>query len=154
MKEKSTRTLLYSPVGLEVDPSNEQFKEGLEDAKEAKEGGRRGGVGGLFGPEFLGRLATNPQTQHLLSQPDFLNMLQDLGRNPNNMNRWEALPYVLSTILYFHQWSHCTFLHFQPIYSHRLLPASHAAHVVWCRSVLHMDPFVHRAVQWQKPCNA
>ncbi|KAK9903222.1 hypothetical protein WJX75_000014 [Coccomyxa subellipsoidea] len=74
--------------GLEVDPSNEQFKEGLEDAKEAKEGGRPGGLGGLFGPEFLGRLATNPQTQHLLSQPDFLNMLQDLGRNPNNMNRY------------------------------------------------------------------
>lgn len=103
-----------------MDPSNEQFKEGLEDAKEAKEGGRPGGLGGLFGPEFLGRLATNPQTQHLLSQPDFLNMLQDLGRNPNNMNRWDALPYVL--------------------------PASHAIHVVWCHSVLHMEPFVHRAV--------
>ncbi|BDA49920.1 Hsp70-Hsp90 organizing protein 1 [Coccomyxa sp. Obi] len=72
--------------GLELDPSNEQFKEGLESAKQAKEGGPMGG--GLFGPEFLGRLATSPQTRHLLSQPDFIQMIQDIGRNPNNMNKY------------------------------------------------------------------
>lgn len=74
-------------AGLELDPSSEQFKQGLADARQAKEGGPMGGPGGLFGPEFLGRLATSPQTRHLLSQPDFLQMLQDLGRNPNNMNK-------------------------------------------------------------------
>ena len=72
-------------AGLELDPSSEQFKQGLESAKQAKEGGPMGG--GLFGPEFMGRLATSPQTRHLLSQPDFINMIQDLGRNPNSMNK-------------------------------------------------------------------
>lgn len=80
-----------SLAGLEVDPSNEQFKQGLEDARDGKEGGAPGGPGGLFGPEFLGRLATSPQTRHLLNEPDFLQMLQDLGRNPNNMNKCAAL---------------------------------------------------------------
>jgi hypothetical protein len=78
-------------AGLELDPSNEQLRQGLQEARRAKEGvGTRpgpGGPGSLFGPEFLGRLATNPQTRHLLQEPDFLQMLQDLGRNPSNMNK-------------------------------------------------------------------
>ncbi len=74
-------------AGLELDPSSEQFKQGLESAKQAKDGDPMGG--GLFGPEFMGRLATSPQTRHLLSQPDFIQMMQDLGRNPNNMNKCE-----------------------------------------------------------------
>lgn len=51
--------------------------------------------GGLFGPEFMGRLATSPQTRHLLSQPDFIHMIQDLGRNPNNMNKCELAPFKI-----------------------------------------------------------
>ena len=47
-------------------------------------------MGGLFGPDFLGKLALNPQTRHLMQQPDFLAMLQDLGRNPNNMSKCAA----------------------------------------------------------------
>ena len=44
-------------------------------------------AGGLFGPEFMGRLALDPQTRPLLDQPDFVAMLQDLGRNPNAMSK-------------------------------------------------------------------
>lgn len=78
------------PAGLQLDPSNAQMKQGLEDAKEQQAAGRGGpaggGGGGLFAnPEVLGRLATNPQTRALLAQPDFMAMLQDINTNPNNI---------------------------------------------------------------------
>ena len=56
-------------AGLQLDPSNEQMKQGLEDAKAAQAAGERGGgsgMGGLFAsPEVLSRLATNPQVRSL-----------------------------------------------------------------------------------------
>lgn len=77
--------MLSLHAGLEVDPGNEAFKTELENLKRPP---RRGGAaGGLFGPEFLGRLATNPQTSSLLTQPDFLRMIQDVNANPNNMSK-------------------------------------------------------------------
>ena len=90
-----SRSLLST--GLELDPANEQLRAGLEDAKAAKDrpqsGGGPPGMGGLFGPDFLGKLALNPQTRHLMQQPDFLAMLQDLGRNPNNMSKCVTIIY-------------------------------------------------------------
>ena len=49
-------------AGLELDPSNAQLKDGLQSVKRAQSGGSSGGgLGGLFGPEFMARLAMNPQ---------------------------------------------------------------------------------------------
>lgn len=78
-------------AGLELDPSSEQFKQGLQDARRAKAGPGGPPGGGLFGPEFLGRLAMSPQTRDLLQEPDFVHMLQDLGRNPSNMSKCALL---------------------------------------------------------------
>lgn len=75
-------------AGLEVDPENEGFKTELENLKAPPRRGGPGGGGGLFGPEFLGKLATNPQTASLLAQPDFLQMMRDVNANPNNMSKW------------------------------------------------------------------
>jgi hypothetical protein len=73
-------------AGLQLDPANAQMKQGLEDARGAAagaSGGPAGGLGGLFSqPEVLSRLATNPQTRAFLQQPDFMQMLQDINRNP------------------------------------------------------------------------
>ncbi|PRW58562.1 Heat shock STI [Chlorella sorokiniana] len=78
--------------GLQLDPSNAQLKHGLEDAKAAAAsaaGGFAGPAGGLFAqPEVLARLTTNPQTRAFLGQPDFMQMLQDINRNPDAMQKY------------------------------------------------------------------
>ncbi len=70
-------------AGLEVDPANEGFKTELENLNRPP----RSAGGGFFGPEVLGKLALNPQTAPLLSQPDFIHMIQDVNKNPNNMSK-------------------------------------------------------------------
>ena len=50
-------------AGLEIDPSNAQLKDGLESVTRAQSNGGGGGLGGLFGPEFMARLAMNPQVK-------------------------------------------------------------------------------------------
>lgn len=74
-------------AGLQLDPANAQLKQGLEDARGAAASSAArspaGGLGGLFSqPEVLSRLATNPQTRAFLQQPDFMQMLSDINRNP------------------------------------------------------------------------
>ena len=56
---------LPSCAGLELDPSNAQLKDGLESVTRAQSNGTGGGggLGGLFGPEFMARLAMNPQVR-------------------------------------------------------------------------------------------
>ena len=75
-------------AGLEVDPSNEGFKAELENLKRPP----RRQAGGLFGPEFLGKLAMSPQTSQLMTQPDFLAMIKDVNSNPSNMSKWASVP--------------------------------------------------------------
>lgn len=71
-------------AGLEIDPANEGFKTELENLKKPP---RRAG-GGLFGPDLMAKLATNPQTSRLLAQPDFMRMIQDCNSNPSSMSKW------------------------------------------------------------------
>lgn len=78
-------------LGLQLDPANAQMKQGLEDAKAAaaSTGAGLGLAGGLFAqPEVLARLTTNPQTRAFLGQPDFMQMLQDINRNPDAMQKY------------------------------------------------------------------
>ncbi|CAA0820580.1 Hsp70-Hsp90 organizing protein 3 [Striga hermonthica] len=80
--------------GLEVDPSNDALKSGLADAEAASarssrqpRGGPGAGLfGDAFGPEMWVKLASDPGTRGLLQQPDFVKMLQDIQKNPNNLN--------------------------------------------------------------------
>lgn len=77
--------------GLEVDPNNEALKSGLADAQSAQ--GRSRGpsssspFGDAFsGPEMWARLTSDPTTRAYLQQPDFVKMMQDVQKNPNNLN--------------------------------------------------------------------
>lgn len=81
-------------AGLTYDAQNAPLQSALKDAQKAKSQAARGGAGGgsLFGPDFLNKLRMNPQTRPLLSQPDFLAMLQDMGNNPANMNKYLGDP--------------------------------------------------------------
>lgn len=76
--------------GLELDPSNQACKTGLEETENEFAGGSKPsapGSKGLFGPDFIAKLAMNPETRGYLEQPDFQKILQDLGSNPQNMTQ-------------------------------------------------------------------
>lgn len=108
-------------TGLELDPSNAQLKEGLEAAQKGPE--PKGG--GLFGPEFMAKLAMDPTTRGYLQQPDFMQMLRLMQQNPQMMSSfmsdprfskalsvrsWPELPAVtacLSAHAHAHTHSHC-----------------------------------------------
>ena len=86
----AAKVLLY--VGLSCDPQNAALQSGLKEAKQAQSKPQRGAPGNMFGPEFMAKLHMNPQTRPLLSQPDFMAMLQDMGSNPSNMTKYLADP--------------------------------------------------------------
>lgn len=78
--------------GLEIDPNNEPLKSGLADAQAAASRSRSGPsmanpFGDAFsGPEMWARLTADPTTRTYLQQPDFVKMIQDIQKNPNNLN--------------------------------------------------------------------
>jgi stress-induced-phosphoprotein 1 len=66
---------------------NEQLKKGLEDAKTSLESDNLGGgLGKLFQGDVLSKIASNPKLSSYLSQPDFIQMVQNCQRNPNMIN--------------------------------------------------------------------
>ncbi|KZV40986.1 hsp70-Hsp90 organizing protein 2 [Dorcoceras hygrometricum] len=79
--------------GLDIDPNNEALKSGLSDAERAsvrasrpRTGPGASPFGDAFGPEMWVRLASDPSTRGFLQQPDFVKMMQDLQKNPSNLN--------------------------------------------------------------------
>lgn len=78
--------------GLEIDPSNEALKSGLADAQSAAASRSRPApppnpFGNVFsGPEMWAKLTADPTTRAFLQQPDFLNIMQEIQRNPNSIN--------------------------------------------------------------------
>lgn len=80
--------------GLEIDPNNEPLKSGLADATASLEAKSRGPsasspFANMFqGPEVWAKLAGDPSTRAYLQQPDFVKMMQDLQKNPNNINMY------------------------------------------------------------------
>ncbi|KAK7307803.1 hypothetical protein VNO77_41182 [Canavalia gladiata] len=80
--------------GLEIDPNNEPLKSGLADAQKALAAAAsrpRSSAASPFGdafsgPEMWARLAADPTTRAYLQQPDFVQMMQDIQRDPNNLN--------------------------------------------------------------------
>lgn len=79
--------------GLEIDPNNEPLKSGLADAQKALAAASRprssaaSPFGDAFsGPEMWTRLTADPVTRAYLQQPDFVKMMQDIQKDPNNLN--------------------------------------------------------------------
>ncbi|CAN6486396.1 unnamed protein product [Victoria cruziana] len=95
--------------GLELDPSNEGLKAGLADAESAlasrrRSSGSRGGAGAapfgnIFqGPEFWAKLTADPATRAYLQQPDFIKMIQDVQKNPNNLSMYLQDPRMMQVV--------------------------------------------------------
>ncbi|KAL1199067.1 Hsp70-Hsp90 organizing protein 1 [Cardamine amara subsp. amara] len=79
--------------GLEIDPSNEVLKSGLADAQASASRSRAAPssmpnpFGDAFqGPEMWTKLTADPSTRGFLQQPDFVNMMQEIQKNPSNLN--------------------------------------------------------------------
>ncbi|KAG9452421.1 hypothetical protein H6P81_005325 [Aristolochia fimbriata] len=92
--------------GLEFDPNNEALKSGLADAQSAAaraSAPRSNAFGNIFqGPDVWAKLTADPATRAFLQQPDFLMMMQDVQRNPNNLNKYlqdQRMMQVLGVLL-------------------------------------------------------
>ncbi|KAH0644154.1 hypothetical protein KY284_032038 [Solanum tuberosum] len=75
--------------GLKIDPNNEVLKSGLSDAQSGQGRGRgpSSSFGDAFsGPEMWAKLTSDPRTRTYLQQQDFVRMMQDIQKNPNNLN--------------------------------------------------------------------
>lgn len=80
---------------LKLDANNAQAKSGLESVKRAIQseasadglgGDPSGGLGNLFNdPNMIQKLASNPKTASLLADAEFMNKLQQLQQNPNDV---------------------------------------------------------------------
>ncbi|XP_068729564.1 stress-induced-phosphoprotein 1-like [Montipora capricornis] len=67
--------------GLQLDPTNEQLKSGLEEAK--AQAARNSPMTNPFAtPDLYVRLATNPKTKQFLEQQDYRETIEALRRNP------------------------------------------------------------------------
>ncbi|KAF8379277.1 hypothetical protein HHK36_028710 [Tetracentron sinense] len=96
--------------GLELDPSNEALKSGLSDAQSSASRSRAppsaspsSPFGNIFqGPELWAKLTADPSTRAFLQQPDFVKMIQDIQKNPNNLNMFlkdQRMMQVLGVLL-------------------------------------------------------
>lgn len=81
--------------GLEIDPNNEALKSGLADAQSSASRSRAAPppptnlFGDAFsGPEMWAKLTADPTTRPYLQQPDFVKMMQEIQKNPNNLNHY------------------------------------------------------------------
>lgn len=81
--------------GLALEPSNEALKSGLAQARQSASAPRRpvgsgaDAVGKMFqGPELWSKVAADPTTRGYLDQPDFVQMLREVQRNPGRLNSY------------------------------------------------------------------
>eukprot|EP01023_Acetabularia_acetabulum_P000337 TRINITY_DN10134_c0_g1_i1.p1 TRINITY_DN10134_c0_g1~~TRINITY_DN10134_c0_g1_i1.p1 ORF type:complete len:617 (+),score=132.73 TRINITY_DN10134_c0_g1_i1:86-1852(+) len=87
--EDFTEALESYDKGLKIDPENATLKSGKESAQQAERQKNKAAGGGLNkmfqDPNFLARLAMNPETKSFMGDPTFLKMLQDVQSNPQMM---------------------------------------------------------------------
>ncbi|CAI0476853.1 unnamed protein product [Linum tenue] len=74
--------------GLDFDPNNEALKSGLADAESAAAAPQSPNpfADSFAGPEMWAKLTADPSTRPYLQQPDFVKMMQEIQKNPNNLN--------------------------------------------------------------------
>ncbi|KAI3858134.1 hypothetical protein MKX03_022453 [Papaver bracteatum] len=76
--------------GLEIDPNNEGLKSGLSDAQASAMSKSRSSsnpFGKIFDrPDLWAKLMADPSTRMYLQQPDFVQMIQNIQKNPDMVN--------------------------------------------------------------------
>jgi stress-induced-phosphoprotein 1 len=88
---------IYSK-GLEVDSGNAMLNQGLAAAQE-KLNAASNPIANLFSdPTNLQKLMTNPQTSAFLSQPDFMQKIQQIAQNPSMMQMHMSDPRIQTAL--------------------------------------------------------
>jgi len=87
--------------GLEVDPNNAALKESLAEVQKQLTGpGNSQPVGSPFGnpAEMMQKLASNPETKEFMKDPSYIQMLQSLQGNPQNIMKFMGDPRMMKTL--------------------------------------------------------
>lgn len=78
--------------GLELDPANDLLQQGLQDVEAAVSKA----TNPFANPNLIGKLMSNPKTAQYMSQPDFMMMVNDVQRSPQNMSKYLQDPRMLA----------------------------------------------------------
>jgi stress-induced-phosphoprotein 1 len=88
--------------GLTIEPNNVQMKEGLQEVKKELQNQEEGNIGDIFGKAFsgdiFGKIRMNPKLAPFLSQPDYLSMISEIQRNPQNVGKYLQDKRIMATI--------------------------------------------------------
>jgi len=84
--------------GLDIDPENASLKRGLEETEAAKNQGSSGLKQMFSNPKALERLTLDPETRGYLSDPTFMQAINDLQKDPSNMQMHLQDPRVMKAI--------------------------------------------------------
>ena len=85
--------------GLKMEPNNTLLLKGLKEAEDAMSSSTMGSLGGLFGPDLLGKIAANPKCAPYLAQPDFMSKLQAIQANPSTINQYMNDPRIMTVLM-------------------------------------------------------
>lgn len=72
--------------GLQYDPENAQIKQGLAKCQQDLQAGSDP-LGGMFGPEQMAKLMTNPKTAAYFSDPQFRSLFEMCKQNPQMLTQ-------------------------------------------------------------------
>eukprot|EP00158_Paraphelidium_tribonemae_P004396 Partr_v1_DN26728_c0_g1_i4_m8762 putative Heat shock protein len=88
--------------GLQYDAQNAAIKRGLEDVKAAKASAANmsgdSPFGNIFQGDVIAKLASNPQTSHLLSDPALIQKVLSIQKNPETMMQHMQDPKMMQVI--------------------------------------------------------
>lgn len=87
-------------AGLAVEPGNAACANGVEDAKRAQAQAQAqfNPFANAFGPDMFAKIATNPRLSPMLSDPEFVQKLQDIQRDPANINVHLQDPRIMTVL--------------------------------------------------------
>ncbi len=91
--------------GLEKFPGDKGLTNGLTSVQKEKDGPSMGmgggmgggmpGMGGLFGPELMAKIAMDPKLRGYMSDPDFMTKLNKLQQDPNSLGTMLSDPRIM-----------------------------------------------------------
>ncbi|KAJ1911384.1 Hsp90 cochaperone [Mycoemilia scoparia] len=90
--------------GLKLDPSNAQLKKGLQDVENALKRGPAGDdmfgeMAKVFSGDVLSKIAANPNLSKFLAEPDYVQRIQAIQKDPGSINAYLQDMRILQTML-------------------------------------------------------